>query len=120
VRADVTGRRRSELAAGDRNFSTGFMTDRDYRNENASSETRWKSEAGMTDILMAGSDRAFGANQFYGPYNSWEGTKGWFASARQEMGQQTQAAFGYRRHADNFILLRDDPAFYANNHIDQS
>jgi outer membrane cobalamin receptor len=116
----VTGKRWSELVAGDRNFSTGFMPDRDYRNEEASTETRRQTALGMSDILLAGSDRAFGADQFYGPYNSWERTKGWFASARQELGTRTEAAFGYRRHADNFILLRDAPAVYANNHVDQS
>lgn len=118
--ASVAGGRWSEMVTGARNFSTGFIPDRDYRNENGSTETRWKGALGTTDILLAGSDRAFGADQFYGPYDSWERTKGWFASARQELGQGTEAAFGYRRHADNFILLRNDPAFYANNHIDQS
>jgi vitamin B12 transporter len=112
--------RLAEIITGARNFSTGFIPDRDYRNESASSETRWRSLAGTTDILLAGSDRAFGADQFYGPYNSWERTKGWFASARQEIGQKTEAAFGYRRHSDNFVLLRNDPAFYANNHVDES
>ena len=110
----------SEAAAGTRNFSTGFITDRDYRTEEASSESRYNSSLGVTSILFAGSDRAFGANQFYGNYNSWERTKGWFASASQELGPKTQAAFGYRRHTDNFILLRNDPSVYANNHIDTS
>lgn len=116
----ITGKKWSELVSGERNFSTGFIPDRDYRNENASSETRWKTPLGESDILLAGSDRAFGADQFYGNYNSWERTKGWFASIRQGLGEKTDAAFGYRRHSDNFILLRDDPAFYANQHIDQS
>jgi iron complex outermembrane receptor protein len=70
--------------------------------------------------MFAASDRSFGANQFYGPYNSWERTKGWFASVRQELGSRTVAAFGYRRHTDEFVLLRDDPAVYENNHIDGS
>jgi iron complex outermembrane receptor protein len=74
----------------------------------------------VSDLLFAASDRAFGANQFYGPYNSWERTKGWFASARQELGSRTVAAFGYRRHTDEFVLLRDDPSVYENNHIDGS
>jgi outer membrane cobalamin receptor len=112
--------RGSEVLAADRNFSTGFLPDRDYRNENASSETGVKTTLGLTDLLLAASDRAFGADQFYGPYNSWERTKGWFASVRQELGDKTEAAFGYRRHADNFILLRNDPSFYANNHVDSS
>ena len=115
-----TGKRWSELASGARNFSTGFMPDRDYRNENGSSETRWKTLLGESDVLLAGSDRAFGADQFYGNFNSWERTKGWFASMRQEIGAKTTAAFGYRRHSDIFVLLRNDPAFYKNQHIDQS
>src|SRR5580698_3940974 len=96
------------------------LNDRDYRNEDASSESWISSRLGITDLLFAASDRSFGANQFYGAYNSWERTKGWFAAARQELGSQTEAAFGYRRHTDDFVLLRNDPAFYANNHIDGS
>jgi iron complex outermembrane receptor protein len=118
--ATLRGTHGSEVLAAQRNFSTGFLPDRDYRNENASAETRLKTAAGTSDLLFAASDRAFGADQFYGTYNSWERTKGWFASARQELGEKTEAAMGYRRHADNFILLRNDPSFYANNHIDQS
>jgi iron complex outermembrane receptor protein len=30
------------------------------------------------------------------------------------------AAFGYRRHTDEFVLLRNDPSVYENNHIDGS
>ncbi|MGH9585348.1 MAG: TonB-dependent receptor plug domain-containing protein [Acidobacteriaceae bacterium] len=110
----------SEAATGARYFSTGFIPDRDYRTESASSETRHKSELGVTDILLAGSDRAFGADQFYGNYNSWERTKGWFGSASQQFGPKTRVAFGYRRHTDNFILLRNAPGVYANNHVDTS
>ncbi|HXE05989.1 MAG TPA: TonB-dependent receptor [Bryobacteraceae bacterium] len=107
------------FAAG-RNFSTGFMTDRDYRNEEASAES-WKgTRLGITDLLFASSDRAFGANGFYGNYPSWERTKAWFASARQELGSRTVAAFGYRRHTDDFVLFRADPSAYENNHMDGS
>jgi len=116
----IARRQWSEQIAGERNFSTGFIADRDYRNENGSSETRWKTILGESDILLAGSDRAFGADQFYGNFNSWERTKGWFASIRQELGSKTNAVFGYRRHTDIFVLLRDNPAFYKNQHIDQS
>jgi iron complex outermembrane receptor protein len=112
--------RASARITGERNFSTGFMKDRDYRNEDASLESWIGSKLGTTDLLFAGSDRAFGADQFYGPYPSWERTKGWFASARQEAGAKTVAAFGWRRHTDNFVLFRNDPAIYENNHIDSS
>lgn len=110
----------SGRATGSRNFSTGFMTDRDYRNEDASAENWLGSKFGITDVLLAGSDRAFGANQFYGPFNSWERTKGWFASIRQELGSHTVAAFGYRRHTDDFVLLRTNPSVYENRHLDGS
>jgi iron complex outermembrane receptor protein len=118
--AGATHGRWSGRITGDRNFSTGFMADRDYRNADASVEAWAGTRLGITDLLFAGSDRAFGANQFYGPYNSWERTKGWFASIRQELGSRSVAAFGYRRHTDNFILLRTAPSVYENNHIDGS
>lgn len=118
--ADAVHGKWSEAVTGTRDFSTGFMYDRDYRTESASSESRYQSMAGATSILLAGSDRAFGAKQFYGNYPSWEHTKGWFASASQDLGPKMQAAFGFRRHTDNFILLRNDPSYYANNHIDTS
>jgi|SRR5579862_237550 len=110
----------SETLAADRDFSTGFIPDRDYRNTVASSETRFKSALGTTDIVFAGSDRPYGADQFYGDFPSWERTKNWFASAQQDLGAETTAAFGYRRHSDEFILFRDDPTIYENNHIDES
>jgi iron complex outermembrane receptor protein len=118
--AALARKRWSSRLTAERNSSTGFMTDRDYRNEDASSESWISSRLGMTDLLFSASDRAFGANQFYGPYNSWERTKGWFASGRQELGSHTVAAFGYRRHTDEFVLLRNDPSVYENNHIDGS
>jgi iron complex outermembrane receptor protein len=110
----------SGRVTAERNFSTGFMADRDYRNEDASGENWIGSQLGVTDLFVGASDRAFGANQFYGNFPSWERTKGWFAAARQELGPRTVAAFGYRRHSDEFVLIRSDPAIYENNHIDGS
>ena len=113
-------RRWSSRLTAERNFSTGFMADRDYRNMDASSENWISSRLGISDLFFAASDRSFGANQFYGPYDSWERTKGWFGSGRQELGSRTVAAYGYRRHTDEFVLLRDAPSVYENNHIDGS
>ncbi|MBW8748903.1 MAG: TonB-dependent receptor, partial [Acidobacteria bacterium] len=82
----------SQVFAAGRDFSSGFMPDRDYRSEEASSETRFHSALGDSDVLVAGSDRAFGANGFYGNYTSWERTKGWFAGLSQQIDPKTQAA----------------------------
>jgi iron complex outermembrane receptor protein len=110
----------SEVLAGGREFSSGFIADRDYRSEEASSETRAHSLLGDSDVLLAGSDRAFGAAGFYGDYNSWERTKGWFAALTQQIDAKTQAALAFRRHSDIFLLERDQPAGYKNQHLDTS
>jgi iron complex outermembrane receptor protein len=114
------GRRWSERFSASRDSSSGFLPDRDFRSTAVSSETRIKTTLGDTDVLLAGSDRPFGADQFYGPFRSWERTKGWFGSLLQDLGRDTSAAFGYRRHTDEFVLVRDDPAIYENNHTTQS
>lgn len=113
--ASFIGKKWSEQATFTRELSTGFMTDRDYRSLAFGSETRASSVLGNTDILFGYSDRPFGANQFYGAYNSWERTKGWLAALSQQFGK-TQLAFGYRRHTDIFVLYRDRPAYYKNDH----
>jgi iron complex outermembrane receptor protein len=112
------GSRASEVLAGSRDFSDGFITDRDYRTAGASSESWISSGIGTTDLLLSGDDRVFGAAGFYGNYNSWERTKGWFASATQEFNSHTEVAFAYRRHSDIFLLQRDQPLGYKNQHID--
>lgn len=100
----------------ERDLSTGFEDDREYRDLSLASISHISSSLGFTDVLLALSDRPFGADNFYGPYDSWERTRGWFASARQELGKKTEVDFAFRRHTDLFVLLRDDPAFYTNHH----
>ena len=118
--AELSRSKWSSRLTGSHNLSAGFAPDRDYRNQTASNEDWFSSRLGLTDLLFAASDRSFGANQFYGPYPSWERTKGWFAGMRQELGVHTQAAFAYRRHTDEYVLFRGDPSIYENNHIDGS
>lgn len=117
---ELVRKRLSTRLTADRNFAEGFIPDRDYRNEDASLETWIGSRLGMTDAMLAVSDRRFGAANFYGNYPEWERTKGWFASVRQELGSRTVAAFAYRRHTDQFILVRSNPSLYQNNHIDSA
>jgi len=105
---------------GSRDTSDGFIADRNYSSNAVASETWLKSKPGITDILLATSDRPYGANLFYGPYDSWERTKAWLASIQQQLGPRTAASFGYLRHSDLFILRRDQPTYYENNHITTS
>lgn len=103
-----------------RDFSSGFMPDRDYRDLALTSITHGATRIGATDVLLALSDRPFGADQFYGPYDSWERTKGWFGSLRQELGSRTEVDFAFRRHTDLFVLYRDQPQVYTNRHALES
>jgi iron complex outermembrane receptor protein len=96
-----------------RDFSTGFAGNRDYRNLSAASTTAWK----RTDLRLALNDRPFGADRFYGNFNSWERTKNWFAGLTQGFGEKTAVSFAYRRHTDLFVLYRDRPQVYTNRHI---
>ena len=101
-RADLSyaASRWSEQLTFSRDFSTGFIPNRDYRNLSLASRTSLTTGLGTTAITLANNDRPFGAEQFYGNYNSWERTRTWFASARQSLGRKTDAAFAYRRHTD--------------------
>ncbi len=110
----------SEQLTFTRELSTGFIADRDYRNLAFASESGLTSQLGRTDLMLGYSDRPFGADQFYGNFNSWERTKAWFASISQPLGSKTQVDFGYRRHTDIFVLIRDNPAIYKNDHTDDS
>lgn len=114
------GNKFSEVLAASRDFSSGFQPDRDYRSSTLSSETFFRTAWGQTDVLLAGSDRPFGADGFYVDFPSWERTKNWFGSVTQAINDQTTVAFGFRRHSDEFVLVRDDPSLYENNHVSQS
>ena len=118
LRADLTTKSFAEQLTGSRDTSNGFMPDRNYSSNALASET-WLSALpfGTTDVLLATSDRPYGANQFYGPYNSWERTKGWFASMQQQLGSRTSGSFAWRKHTDLFVLFLDRPNFYRNNHV---
>ena len=110
----------SEQLSFSRDFSTGFIPDRDYRNLQFASTTLFKSSLGTSNLTLAYMDHPFGADQFYGPYPSWEDTKTWWLGFNQQLGRDTDASFAYRRHSDLYVLFRDDPPIYTNHHSDES
>ncbi len=110
-------KRFSQQLSFDRSFSSGFISDRDYRSLATASDTHVKTTLGDTGILLAYSDRPFGAAQFYGNYPSWERTKSWLTMLRQDLGKKTELDFAYRRHSDVFDLYRNQPWRYENNHV---
>ena len=102
---------------GSRDTSDGFAYDRNYSSNALANESWLKTKPGTTDILLAASDRPYGANNFYGNYPEWERTKAWLGSIQQQLGSRTAASFGYTRHSDLFVLIVGQPAIYENNHI---
>lgn len=108
----------SQRFSFERERSLGFRNDRDYRNFALASESWVKTKPGLTRVFLSLLDRPFGADQFYGNYNSWERTKTWLATLRQDLGSKTAVSFAYRRHTDLYVLLRNDPAYYTNRHED--
>jgi iron complex outermembrane receptor protein len=110
----------SEQLVFSRDFSSGFRTDRDYRNLGFASSTYFTSLLGRSNVTLGYADKPFGADQFYGPYPSWEDTKTWFAGIEQQIGKKTEADFGFRRHSDLFVLFRDQPSIYTNHHEDET
>ena len=104
----------------DRDFSSGFRPDRDYRSATFFDRTGFETRAGRSLLLFAYGDKPYGADQFYGPFNSWERTKSWFAAYKQDLGSKTEFDFAFRRHTDEFVLFRNNPSIYENNHIDRS
>lgn len=110
----------SQQFSFERALSEGFEDDREYRNTSGSSESILRTKWGTTRIFLSALDRPFGANQFYGDYNSWERTKTWYTALHQDFGKDTEFTFSYRRHADLFVLLRDDPQIYTNRHADET
>jgi iron complex outermembrane receptor protein len=116
----LAGQRWDQQLSVARDFSTGFMADRDYRSLTMLSSTGVKTRLGETLLLFAYGDKPYGANQFYGDFNSWERTKSWFAALKQDVGTKTEIDLAYRRHSDVFILIRDHPEVYENNHVTES
>jgi len=116
----------AEKLTGSRDTSDGFFyqtpggayeNDRGYHANVIASDTFLESIAGPAEVLLGASDRPYGANLFYGDYDSKERTKGWFGAVRQSFAHDLSGDFAYGRHMDEFILLASDPSVYENNHI---
>ena len=120
LRASIATKYLSEQLTASRDTSDGFAFDRNYSSNAASSETWLHTAAGTTDILLAASDRPYGANNFYGNYPEWERTKAWLAGIQQQLGARTAASFGYLKHTDEFVLILGKPQIYENNHATTS
>ncbi|MEN8006382.1 MAG: TonB-dependent receptor [Candidatus Krumholzibacteriota bacterium] len=76
---------------------------------------------GELDLFGGIAERQYGALDFYAPYPSTERTRTRFVSGlyRFDAGDRLtlEPRFFYRRHEDLFILFRDNPDAYTNDHL---
>ena len=116
----VKGNWGSVWATGGKSRADGYRADTDFDTDRALVSARLPAAGGDVSLLWGVQDKAFGANDFYGPYPSEEWTRAWLYSARfRRAGPAQRGLEGhvyYRRHRDRFVLVRDNPALYENNH----
>jgi iron complex outermembrane receptor protein len=76
---------------------------------------------GRVGVDLALARRDFGADGFYAAFPSFERTRTYTGAVRWTslpLGPLVlDAGASYRRHEDDFVLKRDDPAFYRNEHL---
>jgi len=103
-------------------FSTdGDRPGTDVENTTLSLRSRGDTGLGEVDLLTGFSRREFGARDFYVPFDSEERTDALFTMLRLRSSLGPRVIFeptlAYRRHEDHFVLFRDDPDAYTNDHV---
>jgi iron complex outermembrane receptor protein len=116
--AFATGTMRVGLTA-DFEKSDGHRNSTDYRDGAARLTAASSGPLGSMRTDLGFGVRDFGANAFYGPYNSIERTTSATVSSRWN-GVMDNWAFsadaGTRRHGDHYVLIRGRPSVYENFH----
>lgn len=76
---------------------------------------------GELDLFGGFAQREYGALDYYAPYPSFERTRTGFLSGLYRFsagdGLTLEPRLYYRRHEDEFVLLRDNPEAYTNDHL---
>ncbi len=74
---------------------------------------------GVLSAALGVARRDFGAKDFYAPFPSYERTRTYTSGVRWTSGPapaRLELGASYRRHDDDFTLVRDDPSIYRNRH----
>ena len=107
--------------AGEYERSDGHRAGTDYETTQATAAVSRRAGGGRLRAQAGIGERDFGAADFYAPYPSYERTSTRTASLRWDAADRGKVrghvAAAWRRHADDFILDRDEPALYRNRHL---
>ena len=103
--------------------SEGYRNNSDYDNTNYFIKSVFNKKAQAIEMITTFSDRKFGAENFYTTnptFNEYEETKnslvGFTTTFNTEKFKIKPRVY-WKRNEDEFLLRRDDPAFYRNLHI---
>lgn len=105
---------------GEGERSDGHRAGTDYRVAQLRLTAEQPAPAGRVRVDAGMAMRDFGADRFYAPAPSYERTRTaqgalrWESAGRSSWGGSAVASV--RRHTDDFILRRADPAYYRNRH----
>jgi vitamin B12 transporter len=120
--AALAGRRIAARVSADHDRSDGHRPGTDHR----ITQARLAVDAPLADGTMRGdvayAGRDFGAEGFYAPFDSYEETRTLTAALSWRPAPRTwtlQPRVSFRRHDDDFVLRRDDPSFYRNQHTNR-
>ncbi len=113
-----------QYASFNKQLSDGYRYNTDYDITNLFYQSSFKYLNQELDVMASLADRKFGANRFYG------NDADFFADQYEEV-QTSLVSLGYkniigdfsfrpriswRRNVDEYLLIREDPAFYRNKH----
>lgn len=121
---NLAGNRWQSLISASTSGSQGYRENTDFRNHHAYYHGQLAGSRWNPQVLLGLNRRAFGANAFYSPRfpQQYEETstgfaalKGAYGSGRKHWNFQAYL----RMNRDHFLLDRQNPAFYQNDHLSQ-
>ncbi len=115
----VTGKM-NHLVAGNYKSSNGYINNTDFGAANLFYSGKLDSEKGKFSLQVGLTDKGFGANSFYTPVypNQYENTQTLFSSVKFESFTKLNLTpvIYFRRHSDKFMLFRENPPEWYQNH----
>lgn len=111
----------SHLLSVGRSASKGYIENTDYSIHDLFYKGTVDAKIGVLDLQTGISMREFGANSFYSAKypNQFEAIETYYAAIAYEYQKKNvsfEPKFYFRKNNDRFLLFRDNPSLYENNH----
>lgn len=103
-----------------RRRSDGHREGTDFNIRNIFARSLLELENIGASLIFGYNSKDFGASNFYAPFPSFEKTRTFLTAAKLKFDLSPKTSLNsnifYRQHKDKFILIRENPDFYTNNH----